>query len=144
MNGRSIPLFELCGFKIRVDISWLFLAVLVTWSLALGAFPLWYGGLAPATYWLMGLAGMLGLVFSLIFHELSHSLVARRYGLPIKGITLFIFGGVAEMTEEPKSAKVEFWMAIAGPFASFALAVARSEEQTTELQSLMRISYAVF
>src|SRR3546814_19663289 len=72
----------------------------------------------------MGLAGMLGLVFSLIFHELSHSLVARRYGLPIKGITLFIFGGVAEMTEEPKSATVEFWMAIAGPFASFALAVA--------------------
>src|SRR3546814_1054603 len=60
MNGRSITLFELLGFKIRVDISWLFLAVLVTWSLALGAFPLWYGGLAPATYWLMGLAGMLG------------------------------------------------------------------------------------
>src|SRR3546814_19511802 len=72
----------------------------------------------------MGLAGMLGLVFSLIFHELSHSVVARRYGLPIKGITLFIFGGVAEMTEEPKSAKVEFWMAIAGPLASFSLAAA--------------------
>ena len=124
MNGRSITLFELLGFKIRVDISWLFLAVLVTWSLAQGAFPLWYEGLSAATYWAMGVAGMLGLVFSLIFHELSHSVVARRYGLPIKGITLFIFGGVAEMTEEPKSAKVEFWMAIAGPLASFALAAA--------------------
>ncbi|GAB4365688.1 MAG: site-2 protease family protein [Kiloniellaceae bacterium] len=124
MNGRSITLFELLGFKVRVDISWIFLAVLVTWTLAAGAFPLWYPGLAPATYWWMGFAGMAGLVFSLIFHELSHSVVARHYGLPIKGITLFIFGGVAEMTEEPKSAKVEFWMAIAGPLASFFLAVA--------------------
>jgi Zn-dependent protease/predicted transcriptional regulator len=124
MNGRSITIFELLGFKIRVDISWLLLAVLITWSLALGVFPFWYEGLAPATYWWMGLAGMLGLVFSLLFHELSHSVVARYYGLPIKGITLFIFGGVAEMAEEPKSAKVEFWMAIAGPLASFFLAAA--------------------
>ena len=123
MNGRGITLFELLGFKIRVDSSWVLLAVLVTWSLAAGAFPLWYEGLSQATYWWMGLAGMLGLVFSLIFHELSHSVVARHYGLPIKGITLFIFGGVAEMTEEPRSAKVEFWMAIAGPLASFFLAV---------------------
>ncbi len=126
MNGRGITLFELLGFKVRVDISWLFLALLVTWSLAKGVFPAWYEdeGLSEATFWWMGIAGMAGLVFSLIFHELSHSLVARRYGLPIKGITLFIFGGVAEMTEEPKSAKVEFWMAIAGPIASFVLALA--------------------
>jgi Zn-dependent protease/CBS domain-containing protein len=124
MSGRSITLFELLGFKVRVDFSWLFLAVLVTWSLALGVFPLWYEGLSSATYWSMAVVGMLGLVFSLVFHELSHSVVARRYGLPIKGITLFIFGGVAEMTEEPRSAKVEFWMAIAGPLASFALAIA--------------------
>jgi len=126
MNGRGITLFELLGFKIRVDVSWIFLALLVTWSLAKGVFPVWYAdaGLSEATFWWMGIAGMAGLVFSLIFHELSHSLVARHYGLPIKGITLFIFGGVAEMTEEPKSAKVEFWMAIAGPIASFVLALA--------------------
>ncbi|GAB4224006.1 MAG: site-2 protease family protein [Kiloniellaceae bacterium] len=126
MNGRGITLFELLGFKVRVDVSWIFLAVLVTWSLAKGVFPVWYAdaGLSEATFWWMGIAGMAGLVFSLIFHELSHSLVARHYGLPIKGITLFIFGGVAEMTEEPKSAKVEFWMAIAGPIASFVLALA--------------------
>lgn len=124
MSGRAITLFELLGFKVRVDMTWVFLAVLVTWSLAMGAFPLWYEGLSTGTYWAMAIAGMLGLVFSLVFHELSHSVVARRYGLPIKGITLFIFGGVAEMTEEPRSAKVEFWMAIAGPIASFFLAVA--------------------
>ena len=123
MNGRHITLFELLGFKIRVDVSWLFLAVLITWSLAMGVFPVWYEGLNPATYWWMGGAGMVGLAFSLIFHELSHSVVARHYGLPIKGITLFIFGGVAEMTEEPKEARTEFLMAIAGPIASFFLAV---------------------
>lgn len=125
MNGRGITLFELLGFKVRIDFTWIFLALLVTWSLAKGVFPVWYedAGLSNATFWWMGIAGMFGLVFSLVFHELSHSLVARRYGLPIKGITLFIFGGVAEMTEEPKSAKVEFWMAIAGPIASFLLAL---------------------
>ncbi len=123
MNGRGITLFELLGFKVRVDVSWLFLALLVTWSLARGLFPVWYEGFSPATYWWMGIAGMIGLVFSLIFHELSHSLVARHYGLSIKGITLFIFGGVAEMAEEPKDAKTEFLMAIAGPIASFVLAL---------------------
>jgi Zn-dependent protease/CBS domain-containing protein len=126
MNSHSITLFELFGFKIRVDVSWILLALLVTWSLAKGVFPAWYAeeGLSEAAYWWMGFAGMLGLVFSLVFHELSHALVARHYGLPIKAITLFVFGGVAEMTEEPRSAKVEFWMAIAGPGASFALALA--------------------
>jgi len=74
-----------------------------------------------STYWLMGGLGMIGLFASIIFHELCHSLVARRYGLNMKGITLFIFGGVAEMSEEPASPKVEFLMAIAGPIASAVL-----------------------
>ena len=69
----------------------------------------------------MGIAGALGLFASIVFHELWHSLVARRYGLPIGGITLFIFGGVSEMTEEPHSPAVEFFMAIAGSASSFAL-----------------------
>lgn len=71
----------------------------------------------------MGLAGAVGLFLSIVFHELCHSLVARRYGLPMKGITLFIFGGVAEMTDEPPSPKAEFNMAIAGPVASVLVAV---------------------
>jgi Zn-dependent protease/predicted transcriptional regulator len=65
---------------------------------------------------------MLGLFASLILHELAHSLIARRYGLGIGGITLFLFGGVAELVDEPKSAASEFWIAIAGPLMSFALA----------------------
>src|SRR5208282_1157904 len=122
-RGHRFTLFSLFGFKVRVDISLLFLALLVTWSLASAVFPPQLPGLDRATYWWMGVAGTIGLFFSLIFHELSHSLVARRYGLPIRGITLFIFGGVAEMSDEPPSAKAEFWMALAGPAASILLAL---------------------
>lgn len=120
--GKPITLFKLLGFKVQIDLSWLFLALLVTWSLAEGLFPQLYQGLRPGTYWWMGVAGATGLFASLIFHELCHSLVARRYGIPMKGITLFIFGGVAQMDEEPPSAKSEFLMAIAGPLASIGLA----------------------
>ena len=123
MLGRHITLFRLFGFEVKLDLSWIFLALLVSWSLAKGYFPVTYEGLSPATYWWMGISGALGLFFSIIFHEMSHSLVARRYGLQIRGITLFIFGGVAEMEEEPANATTEFLMAIAGPIASFVLAV---------------------
>ena len=69
----------------------------------------------------MGVAGALGLLVSIVFHELWHSLIARRFGLSMRGITLFIFGGVAEMTEEPSSPKAEFFMAVAGPISSIVL-----------------------
>ncbi len=118
MFGRGIPLFKILGFQVKLDASWLILAVLVTWSLAAGYFPSRYEGLSGPTYLWMGIAGALGLFASIVFHELSHSLVARRYGMSIKGITLFIFGGVAEMEDEPPTAKAEFMMAIAGPIAS--------------------------
>ena len=122
MFGKPLVLFEMFGFKVRADMSWLVLAALVTWSLATGLFPAFHPLLSPLLYWQMGLAGMIGLFFLLILHEMAHSLVARRYGLAIRGITLFIFGGVAELEEEPASAKVELLIAIAGPLASFALA----------------------
>ena len=123
MFGKRIPLFKLLGFEVRVDLSWVIIASLVTWSLAAGYFPMTYKDLSRATYWWMGAAGMLGLFGSIIVHELAHSLVARRYGLPMNGITLFIFGGVAEMDDEPPSAKAEGLMAIAGPIVSLGLAL---------------------
>ena len=118
MFGRSIPLFRLAGFQVGVDWSWLILAVLITWTLSVGVFPYYYPDLAPAIYWSMGVIAALGLFASIILHELGHALVARRYGLPIRGITLFIFGGVAEMEGEPERPAVEFWVAIAGPITS--------------------------
>jgi len=120
--GHRMTLFTLLGFRVQLDMSWLFLALLITWSLAKGIFPVETPGLLPATYWWMGIAGAIGLFFSLIFHELSHSLVARRYGMAIRGITLFIFGGVAELADEPPSAKAELWTALAGPAMSFLIA----------------------
>jgi len=124
MFGKRFTLFSLLGFEVRVDASWALLAVLITWTLAAGVFPSYYPGLPAATYWAMGLMGALGLFFSIVFHEMSHSLVARHYGLPMGGITLFLFGGVAEMRDEPESPRVEFLMAIAGPIASVVLGAA--------------------
>ena len=124
MFGESFSLFRVLGFEVRANVSWLFLALLITWSLAEGFFPFAYPELDKSTYWLMGLIGMLGLFASLLFHELSHSLVARAYGLPVGGITLFLFGGVAEMLSEPKTPGAEFRIAIAGPAASVLLGAA--------------------
>ncbi len=121
MFGRRIRLFKLLGFAVHIDVSWLALALLITWSLAQGLFPEHYEKQSSFTYWSMGAAGALGMFASIIFHELCHSLVARRFGLPMRGITLFIFGGVAEMDQEPPSPKAEFFMAIAGPVSSVIL-----------------------
>ena len=122
MFTKRFKLFSLLGFDVNIDLSWLLVVVLITWSLATSLFPHFHKDLLPATYWWMGLAGALGLFGSILLHEIGHSLVARRYGVPIKGITLFIFGGVAEMEREPTSAKVEFLVAIAGPIVSLLIA----------------------
>jgi Zn-dependent protease len=120
--GKRIELFRLFGIPLRIDLSWFIVALLVTWSLAENFFPAVAVGLSPGTYWAMGAFGALGLFASVVLHELAHALVARSYGLSIHGITLFIFGGVAEMETEPPSAKAEFMVAIAGPIASVAIA----------------------
>jgi Zn-dependent protease len=124
---RSIPLrgfhlFTLFGFEVKLDLSWLLLALLISWSLGAGWFPARYPELSNHAYAWMGIAVAVGVFFSIVFHEFSHSVVARYYGMPIRGITLFIFGGVAEMESEPPNPKAEFLMAIAGPISSFLLA----------------------
>lgn len=121
---KGYRLFRIFGFEVKINLTWLLLAMLIVWTLAVGFFPMDYPGLPGQTYWWMGVAGAIGILFSIVFHELSHSLIARRFGLPIRGITLFIFGGVAEMEEEPVSPKAEFFMAVAGPLASLFLALA--------------------
>jgi Zn-dependent protease/predicted transcriptional regulator len=123
MLKRKTELFKLLGFTVSIDASWGIILFLVVWTLAQGAFPAYYPDLSMQTYWLMGIIGALGLFLSIIIHEFSHALVARKYGLNIKGITLFIFGGVAEMKEEPDKPKTEFLMAIAGPITSLVLSL---------------------
>ncbi|MBD3791848.1 MAG: site-2 protease family protein [Campylobacterales bacterium] len=123
MLKRKTELFKLLGFSVSVDMSWGIILFLVVWSLAKGAFPAYYPNLSIQTYWIMGVFGALGLFLSIIIHEFSHSLIARKYGMDIKGITLFVFGGVAEMKDEPETPKIEFLMAIAGPIASLLLSL---------------------
>jgi Zn-dependent protease len=118
-----LTLFRLFGFGVRLDLSWVVIALLITWSLAEGLFLRQYPDLSGLTHWIMGVLGAVGLFASIVFHEFCHSLVARRFGLQMKGITLFVFGGIAEMAEEPRSPKVEFLMTAAGPVSSFLLAL---------------------
>ena len=124
MFGKTVTLFRIFGFEVKVDWSWLILGALIVWSLATGLFPGWYKGLERSDYWIMGVAGAVGLFLSIVFHELWHSLIARRFGLNMRGITLFLFGGVSEMADEPPSPKAEFFLAVAGPLSSVGLAAA--------------------
>nr|WP_235898937.1 site-2 protease family protein [Iodidimonas gelatinilytica] len=123
MIDHNLTLFTLFGFRVRANPSWLLLAALITWSLAEGLFPQQFPDLPATLHWSLGVVGMIGLFFSLLFHEFSHSLVARRRGMKIGGITLFLFGGVAELTDEPPTPRIEFEVAAAGPIASVFLAL---------------------
>ncbi len=110
------------GIPIHVHASWLFVFFFMTWSLATGYLPDMLPGLSEPRYWAMGGVSALLLFASVLLHELGHSLVALRYRIPIGQITLFIFGGVAQMRKEPPHPRAEFLIAIAGPLVSFVLA----------------------
>lgn len=120
---HRFKLFSLFGFDVAVDASWVLLVILIAWTLAAAVFPGLIHGMTQAGYWTMAGIATAGIMASIVLHEAAHSLVARRYGIMIRGITLFIFGGVAEMTVEPKRPRDELLMAAAGPAASLALAV---------------------
>jgi Zn-dependent protease len=113
--------FCLLGIPISLDASWLIILALLTWTL-IDLFREAVPGLPAATYWVMGLGAALAFFTCIVLHELGHALVARAAGIPIRGITLFLFGGVAEMEDEPPSASSEFLMAVAGPAVSAVLA----------------------
>ena len=120
-NAREI--FKLFGFKVRIDPSWLIIAALVVWSLSSSYFPEVLPTVSRTNLIIISLISMIGLFASLILHELAHSLVARRFNLKVGSITLFIFGGVAELERDPESARSEFWIAIAGPLMSLFLGI---------------------
>jgi Zn-dependent protease len=122
MFSKAVRLVEIFGFQVKVDPSWLLIATLVVWTLSVGYFPVEAPGLGSGDYFFLSVIAALMMFACLILHELAHSLVARRFGLGVGGITLFIFGGVAELDEEPASPTSEFWIAIAGPVMSLGLA----------------------
>jgi Zn-dependent protease len=122
MTGSHWKIVDVAGFEIRVDPSWLVLAVLVVWSLASGWFPEVLPELGRWGLLAVSVLAAAGLFASLVAHELAHSVVARRLGLGVGGITLFLFGGVAELESEPRDPGSELRIALAGPAMSLALA----------------------
>ncbi|MBV9707066.1 MAG: site-2 protease family protein, partial [Chloroflexi bacterium] len=112
---------SIAGIDIFIHVSWFIILVFLTFSLATGWFPSLYPGYSSSTYLLLGLISTLLLFVSVLLHELAHSFVARARGLPVKNITLFIFGGVSNIEQEPHSAETEFLMAFVGPLLSLVI-----------------------
>ncbi len=120
----SVNIGRILGIPIRIHWTLWFVFILIAWSLATpgGYISTTYPGLGTTTYWIIGIVSAFLLFVSVLLHELSHSYIAKKNGLPIARITLFFFGGVSEMTEEPRDASLEVRMAAAGPLTSFAIA----------------------
>jgi len=122
MSG-SIQLGRLFGIPFKLHFSWFLVFIFVTVILSYAYFPeLTLNSWSTAAYWIVGVLTSLTFFASVLLHELSHSVVAIRSGLPVKSITLFFFGGVALMAREATKPATELRMAIAGPFASIVLA----------------------
>jgi len=117
-----MQIFSVRGIPVRIDVGWLLVFGLISWSLASGYFPYVLPSQSPAAYWAQGLLAAALLFSSVLLHELAHALVAIGHGLPVSGITLHIFGGVSQLEAEPETPRAEILIAIVGPFTSFAIA----------------------
>ena len=120
--AANVKLGRIFGIPLELHPSWFLIFGLVTWSLAIGYFPVEYPTLPMVAYWMLGAATSLLFFGSVLIHELGHSVVALRNQVPVRRIILFIFGGVAQIGREPPDAGTEFRIAIAGPLSSLGLA----------------------
>ena len=123
MTRHNIPLGRILGIQIGLDYSWFVIFALLTWMLAGSYYPAEFKNWSHFLYWFMGAATAIMLFVSVLLHELGHSVVALKYKIPVRSITLFLFGGVAQIGAESPSAIAEFLIAIAGPLVSVALAI---------------------
>jgi Zn-dependent protease len=122
VGGGSYRLLRVFGIDILVHWSWFGIFALLTWWLATGFFHDEYGDWTAGQRWASAVVAALIFFSSILLHELAHSLVAKREGLPVTSITLFIFGGVSALGGEPATPGQEFRVAIVGPLVSFVLA----------------------
>ncbi len=119
-GARGVRLGRIFGIEIAIDTSWVFIALLMGWSLT-NAFARWHPDWSLATAILTAIAATILFFASVVLHELAHSLVAKRFGVPVDRITLFLFGGVSNIEREPPSAKAELLIAAVGPLVSVIL-----------------------
>src|SRR5262249_41185259 len=120
---NGIRIGRISGVSIYIDWSWIFIFLLVTFSLAGGVLFVWHPDWNPWLTWAVAFAASLLLFASVLLHEVAHALVARARGLPVRKITLFLFGGASNIEREPDSPKTEFLMALIGPGVSIVLGV---------------------
>lgn len=114
----AIRLGKVVGVPIYLDYSWFVIFFLMAWTIGFVSMPATYPGLSQPEYLFIGTVSSLLLFVSILVHELAHCVVAKRSGLKIRGITLYLFGGVSEMEEEPSNPSLELRMAAAGPLTS--------------------------
>jgi Zn-dependent protease/predicted transcriptional regulator len=120
---KGLKLFRVLGIQISLNYTWFIVFGLIAWSLAIGYFPSSYPDLSRSAHLVMGFLGAFFLFLSVLVHELTHSYIAKREGIEVKEITLFIFGGVSQLTKEPEDPEKELKMAIGGPLSSLVLAL---------------------
>lgn len=118
----SFQIAKVKGIPVRLHFTLVIVFFLIAWTLASSFMPQYFPNLTIVQYWIMGSIGAIILFISVLLHELMHSVMALRYGIKVRQIILFIFGGVSEITEETRDFRKEFKIAIAGPAASFAIA----------------------
>lgn len=123
MFKSSIKLFRIAGIEIRLDYSWFIIFAILVYYFGFSYFPNLLPGLSKGFLAIITIITVLLFFFSILAHELSHSLVAKRRGMPVSRISLWIFGGMSEIEREPETPAAEFAMAIVGPSTSFIIAI---------------------
>jgi Zn-dependent protease len=122
-GGFGFPIGSLLGVQVRLDPSLVLIFLLILTTLGLGTLPAWHPDWSAATTWIVAGVAAIAFVASILAHELSHAVVGRALGVPVRGITLFLFGGVASMDRDSDSPRAELLMTIVGPLTSLVIGV---------------------
>jgi Zn-dependent protease len=123
MSNHAISVGKIFGIKLKIDQSWFIMFAFFTWILAENYFPVEMPHANQFIYWSMAIITSILFFITVLLHELGHSLTARHFNLEPGDITLYVFGGLADVGGSINKALVEFWIAVAGPLTSLSIAL---------------------